>query len=87
MAKKVVKSTSKGQITLPKSWRSQFGTDTFILDMQGEKLIVKALDLTEKGEELEEEGEEVLWSAEKDNNGKGLDIEEVIALLKKVQDE
>lgn len=86
MAKKVVKSTSKGQITLPKTWRSQFDTDTFILDVRGERLIITALDLTEE-EEIEEKGEEVLWDAKRDNNGKGLDIEEAIAILEKLQNE
>lgn len=84
MAKKVVKSTSKGQITLPKTWRSQFDTDTFILDVRGERLIITALDLTEE-EEFEEKGEEVLWDAKRDNNGKGIPVEEMIRILEKVR--
>ena len=79
MAKKVVKSISKGQITLPKRWRGQCDTDTFVLDLQGRRLIVTALDLRE-GEEFEEAGEEVLWSAERDNDGKGIPVEEMIRI-------
>lgn len=84
MTKKVVKSTSKGQITLPKKWRSQFDTDSFILDAQGEQLIVTALDLRE-GKECA--AEEILWNADRDNDGKGLDIEEVMTILEKIQNE
>ncbi len=37
---KVLHSTSRGQITLPKEWRDNFDTDYFKVEIQKEKLII-----------------------------------------------
>ncbi len=37
---KVLHSTSRGQITLPKEWRDEFDTDYFKVEIQKDKLII-----------------------------------------------
>ncbi|MBI4234681.1 AbrB/MazE/SpoVT family DNA-binding domain-containing protein [Candidatus Peregrinibacteria bacterium] len=78
MNAKVVRATTKGQITLPKAWREQFKTDNYMMTIKTEGLIIKPV----KIEELEEE---VLFDAERDNDGKGVPIDEAIAFLEKLQ--
>lgn len=40
---KVLHSTSRGQITLPKEWRDNFDTNYFKVEIQKEKLIIVPL--------------------------------------------
>lgn len=40
---KVLQSTSRGQVTLPKSWRDQFDTKYFEAEFDGEVLTIKPL--------------------------------------------
>ena len=40
---KVLQSTSRGQVTLPKDWRDQFDTNYFEAEFDGETLILKPL--------------------------------------------
>lgn len=81
MNAKVVKATAKGQITLPKTWRDQFKTDNYMLTIKNEGIIVKPV----KIEELEEE--EIIFDAKRDNNGKPISSNEMIRILKKLQNE
>ena len=81
MNAKVVKSTSKGQITLPQEWRKQFSTDNFVLKMNDKTLIVTPIRLDEL------ESEEVIFDAEQDNDGKGVTPAEMIKMLKNIRDE
>ena len=81
MNAKVVKSTSKGQITLPQEWRKQFSTDNFVLKMNDKTLIVTPIRLDEL------ESEEVIFDAEQDNDGKGVTPAEMIKILKNIRDE
>lgn len=78
---KVVKSTSKGQITLPQEWRKQFSTDSFVLKMNDKTLIVTPIHLDEL------EPEDIVFDAERDNNGEGVTPAEMIKMLKKIRDE
>lgn len=41
---KVLHSTSRGQITLPKEWRDNFDTAYFKVEIQKEKLIIIPID-------------------------------------------
>jgi bifunctional DNA-binding transcriptional regulator/antitoxin component of YhaV-PrlF toxin-antitoxin module len=82
------KSTSRGQITLPKKWRKQFSTTLFTMKMLKKKLIIEPIEIEEIQEEevdLLEEGEEVIWDAKRDNNGKGISPEEFLKLLEEAQ--
>ncbi|MEK7523557.1 MAG: AbrB/MazE/SpoVT family DNA-binding domain-containing protein [Patescibacteria group bacterium] len=80
MSSRVIKSTSQGQITLPKSWREKFKTDNFILQIESNQIVIKPVRI----EEMETE-EEILFDAERDNKGKGASPDEIIRLLKKIQ--
>ena len=79
MTYKVVKPTNRGQITLPKNWRNHFKTDNFVLEIDNARIIIKPLYI----EELSDE--EVIFDADRDNNGKGVSPDEMIHMLKEVQ--
>lgn len=79
MSPKIVKSTSKGQITLPKSWRDQFNTDDFLMQIEVNAITIKPVNLARLQEE-----EEVIFDADRDNNGKGVSPDEIIRMLKKI---
>ncbi len=79
MNTKIVKTTSKGQITLPQKWRNQFKTENFILEMHNEKIIVTPIVIKPSTTD-----EVVVFDAERDNDGKGVSVDEMIKLLKKL---
>lgn len=81
MTSKIVKSTSKGQITIPKIWRDQFSTENFLLEIDNKYILIKPIRI----EDIEEE--EILFDAERDNKGKGVSPDEMIKMLKKIQNE
>lgn len=82
MTSKVVKSTSKGQITLPVQWRAQFNTENYLLKMDEKQIVIKPayIEKFEVGEL-----EEVVFDAQEDNGGKGISVDEMIKLLKKAK--
>ena len=79
MARKVVKSTSRGQITLPKTWRSNFNTDCYLIEMKDDVLIVTPVDV----EDLQ--SEEVLFDADRDNHGHGISVDDMIETLQTIR--
>lgn len=79
MGSKVVRSTSKGQITLPKEWRERVKTDNFLLQMNVGYIVIRPLDL----DALEDET--IIFDADRDNAGKGVTPEEMIKLLKQIR--
>lgn len=74
---KIVKSTTKGQVTLPVKWREKFNTDNFFMIIHKNHVVLKPV-------KLEEFEEEVLFDAETDNNGKGVTPDEMIKMLKEL---
>lgn len=40
---KVLQSTSRGQVTLPKSWREQYETKYFVAEVNGDSLVIRPL--------------------------------------------
>ena len=78
MIKKILKSTERGQITLPKQWRNRFDTSSYLVHMDENKLIVMPLNLEDMSQE------EVLFDADRDNDGKGVSPEEMIKILNKI---
>lgn len=40
---KILRATPRGQITLPKSWRDQFSTEYYTLEMEGDALTLRPL--------------------------------------------
>lgn len=79
MTHAILKSTERGQITLPKKWRQNFGTDNYTVQIFEEKLIIMPLHLKESL------SEEVLYDADRDSNGKGVTPEEMIKVLRKIR--
>lgn len=82
MNTQIIKSTPKGQITLPKKWRSKFKTDIFVLEINAGNIQIKPIDVSELAV-----SEEVLFDARRDNAGKGISPDTMISLLKKIQRE
>lgn len=78
MASKFTKCTKKGQITLPKEWRDQQETDSFVIEFNNKQLMVKPISLTRLKEEI-------IFDADRDNKGKGIPVETMIASLKKIR--
>jgi len=74
----IQKTTSKGQITLPKAWRGQFKTAHFALKWQEDHLTIKPVDIEQITNET------VVFSAERDNQGQGLPAKELLKILKKI---
>ena len=81
MTFKIVKTTSKGQITLPQVWRNKFKTDDFLIRVESHAVIITPVDIKNI------EQEEVIFDAERDNRGKGVTPEKMIKLLKKIRHE
>lgn len=79
MSKKIITSTERGQITLPKEWREKFGTNSYLMHMDDKKIVVVPLNLEDMA------SEEVLFDADRDNDGKGISPEEIIKILKKIR--
>ncbi|MDA0376060.1 MAG: AbrB/MazE/SpoVT family DNA-binding domain-containing protein [bacterium] len=77
MGSKVVKSTSRGQITLPKTWRTRFNTDSYIVQMSDDMLVIKPLDIQSA------EAEEVIFDADRDNGGDGISVKDMLSILRK----
>jgi hypothetical protein len=74
MKKKIFHATKKGQITLPAEWRRQFNTDYFALHPKGNLLEVSPVYSDE---------EDVIFNAEKDNEGKGVPLDDFVQALQK----
>ena len=79
-AAKIVKSTSKGQITIPKAWRKQFKTENFMLKMETHQITLKPVRLEDMIMD-----EDVIFDADRDNKGKGISPHSVILILKKIK--
>ncbi len=76
----IVKATSKGQITLPAKWRKNFATDRFLLKEKNGVLEVSPLSASVLEEE---EGWKTIFDADRDNEGKGVGVDQFVKALKK----
>lgn len=81
MTSRIQKSTPRGQITLPKKWRDRLGTDTYVLELYPNKLIIVPFQLDKAMKE------EILFDADRDNNGRGISSKEMIRLIHKINNE
>jgi bifunctional DNA-binding transcriptional regulator/antitoxin component of YhaV-PrlF toxin-antitoxin module len=77
--KNIVKSTSKGQITLPAKWRRNFSTNNFVIQEKGDSLEIKPL-ILESTKEVEEY---TVFDAIRDNEGKGIKAKDLLKIIKK----
>ncbi len=76
----IVKATSKGQITLPASWRRSFSTDRYIIKEKQDKLEIVPINI----EDLDKEQEYTVFDAIRDNKGKGIKAKDLLKVLKKI---
>ncbi|MBI3618953.1 AbrB/MazE/SpoVT family DNA-binding domain-containing protein [Candidatus Peregrinibacteria bacterium] len=79
MTTKVLKSTERGQITLPKKWRSRFQTDTYFVQMHDDRIVIAPFHVQNATDE------EIIFDADRDNDGKGISPDDMIRLLKKIR--
>ncbi len=77
----IVKATSKGQITLPVTWRRRVTTDRFIVKVMGDVLEIRPLDL-KKIEEAQRYT--TIFDAVRDNKGKGIPAKDFLAMLRRI---
>ncbi len=82
--KRVQKVTSKGQITLPVSWRKKFKTNQIVLASKGDSLEISPFYL-EREKECRPQ-EYTVFDAIRDNKGKGLKAASLLSILKKIDD-
>ena len=76
---KIQKITSKGQITLPISWRRKFNANQIIIRPKGDFLEIKSVNPEIYGDEI------TVFDAIRDNKGKGLKAKDLIEILKKIE--
>jgi bifunctional DNA-binding transcriptional regulator/antitoxin component of YhaV-PrlF toxin-antitoxin module len=81
MTSKVLKSTPRGQITLPKKWREHFSTDHYLVEAHADRLVILPLNVGKPTEE------EIVFDADRDNHGKGIPAREMIRLIQKINHE
>ena len=77
--KTIVKSTTKGQITIPAKWRNRFDTDRFLVNIKDTHLEITPLDL----DKISEKQEYTVFDAIRDSKGKGIKAKDLIKVLKK----
>ncbi len=75
----ILKTISKGQITIPAKWRKKFDTNQFVAVMKEDKLEIKPL-ILEKEQEVKEF---TVFDAIRDNKGKGMKAKDLVNILKK----
>jgi AbrB family looped-hinge helix DNA binding protein len=76
----ILKTTSKGQLTIPAGWRKKFNTNQFIATIKDNKLEIKPLIIQEYEQEIEEF---TVFDAIRDNKGKGIKAQDLVTILKK----
>lgn len=79
--RRVQKMTSKGQITLPSKWRAAVGTEHVMLKTNGNVLTVSPARFEDDEDDA---NDTIIFSAERDNNGKGVPASEFVRILKKL---
>ena len=75
----ILKTTSKGQITIPMKWRKKFNTNQFIATLKENKMEIKPL-IIRKETEVEEF---TVFDAIRDNKGKGIKAKDLVNVLKR----
>lgn len=76
--KTILKSTSKGQVTLPAKWRRNFNTNNFIAQEKDDILEIRPIIIDR---ELDKE-EYTVFDAIRDNKGKGIKAKDLAKIIK-----
>lgn len=78
---RVQRVTSKGQITLPVSWRAGVRSDQVLVEQKGEILEISPVRLARN---QDEKGWYTVFDAIRDNKGKGIKAQDLLKILKKI---
>jgi len=78
---KIITVTSKGQITLPISWRNRAHAKQVLLLVKGDKIEITPINL-----KSDSSAEYTVFDALRDNKGKGLKAKDLIGILNKIDD-
>lgn len=76
----ILKTTSKGQVTIPVIWRKKFDTNRFIATIKGDKLEIEPLIIKKK----KEVKEFTVFDAIRDNKGQGIKAKDLLGILEKM---
>ncbi|MDP2668543.1 MAG: AbrB/MazE/SpoVT family DNA-binding domain-containing protein [bacterium] len=74
---KIQKVTSKGQITLPISWRRATGANMITLTVKGNRIEIAPT-------QLHEGNQYTVFDAIRDNKGKGIKVADLVKILGKI---
>jgi bifunctional DNA-binding transcriptional regulator/antitoxin component of YhaV-PrlF toxin-antitoxin module len=74
---KIQKISSKGQVTLPASWRKAVKAEHISVTVKGDKLEIAPA-------RFDESGEYTVFDAIRDNGGKGLKVKDLQKILAKI---
>lgn len=75
---KIQKISSKGQVTLPASWRKSIKTNHISVSVSGNKLVIEPA-------RFHESGEYTVFDAIRDNEGKGLKVKDLQKILDELE--
>lgn len=75
----IVKTTTKGQITIPAKWRNRFDTDRFLVHIKDTHLEIKPIYL----DTISDIQDYTVFDAIRDNKGKGIKAKDLVNMLKK----
>jgi len=75
----ILKTTSKGQITIPAKWRKKFNTNQFIATLKDDKMEIKPLIIGKENSKKEY----TVFDAIRDNKGRGIKAKNLVNTLKK----
>ncbi len=73
----ILKTTSKGQITIPAKWRKKFNTNQFVATMRENSLEIKPLIIKKEEKYI------TVFDAIRDNNGKGIKATDLLKIIRK----
>jgi bifunctional DNA-binding transcriptional regulator/antitoxin component of YhaV-PrlF toxin-antitoxin module len=77
----ILKTTSKGQITIPVAWRNKFNTNQFVATISDNKLELEPLLL----DDYSQAKDYTVFDAIRDNQGKGIKAGDLVKILKQLK--
>lgn len=77
MTIKIQKISSKGQVTLPASWRRSIKTEHITVSVSGDTLEIRPA-------RIDQSGEYTVFDVIRDNQGKGLKVKDLQKILAKL---
>lgn len=92
----IVKTTTKGQVTLPAVWRKKFNTNQYLMNFNKNKLTIEPIVIMDKKSKelslkkiIEQESKKsdlIIFNAYRDNNGKGIEVDKFIKVLEEIDE-